>query len=88
MEEEIAKAGFAGKSIIISLDANSKLGSDYIPKDTHKQSPNGKLFAGIINRHALIVINGLNGKSHGVITRKRITIDGEEESTIYTVLVN
>ena len=88
LEEEIAKAGFAGKSIIISLDANSKLGSDNIPNDTHKQSPNGKLFAGIINRHALIVINGLKGKSHGVITRKRTTIDGEEKSTIDIVVVS
>ena len=88
MEEEIAKAGFAGKSIIISLDANSKLGSDYIPKDTHKQSPNGKLFAGIINRQALIVIIGLKEKSHGVITRKIITLIGEKKSTIDIVGVN
>ena len=30
-----SKAGFAGKSLIISLDANRKLGSDWIPNDTH-----------------------------------------------------
>ena len=88
LEEEVAKSLFAGKSIIISLDANSKLGSEIIPNDKHNQSQNGKIFAGIINRHALIVINGLQGKSFGVITRKRTTIDGDEESTIDIIVIS
>ena len=88
LEEEVAKALFAGKSIITSLDANNKLGSEIIPNDKHKQSQNGKILAGIINRHELIVINGLKGKSFGVITRKIITLDGEEESNIDIVVVS
>ena len=34
------------------------------------------------------MINGLRGKSSGVITRKRTTIDGEEKSTIDIVVVS
>ena len=51
LEEEIVKAELAGKSILIELDANSKLGCELIPGDKHCQSENGKLLAGIIVRH-------------------------------------
>ena len=81
-EEEIIKAGLYGKSILISFDGNSKLGPDWIPGDSHKQSPNGTILAGILNRHALNVVNGIQGKSKGLITRSRSTMDGEENSTI------
>ena len=33
LEEEISKAQLAGKSLIIELDANSKLGPEYVPGD-------------------------------------------------------
>ena len=55
LEEEIVKAELAGKSILIELDANSKLGYDIIPGDKHCQSENGKLLAGIIARHGLVL---------------------------------
>ena len=61
--------------IIIELDANSKLGPEYILNDPKPMSPNGRILGGIIERHALIVANGVQEKSHGVITRKRITIN-------------
>ena len=35
MEEEIVKSELKGRSILIALDANSKLESDYIPGDLH-----------------------------------------------------
>ena len=57
-------------------------------RQAQKKYPNGKLFAVILNRHALIVINGLRGKSSGVITRMRTTKDGEEKSTIDIVVVS
>ena len=60
LEQEIVKAELQGKSIFIEMDSNSKLGSEIIPEDLHKQSLNGKVIAGIINRHGLIVANGLN----------------------------
>ena len=88
LEEEITKAGLAGKSIMISLDANSKLGKDWIPADQHKQSPNGHILSGILKRHALSVANSLQGKSEGIITRRRITVDGDEKSTIDFVILS
>ena len=88
LELSITKAGLAGKSILISFDANSKLGPSWIPKDLHAQSPNGKILAGILDRHALIVVNGLEGKSKGTITRHRTTIDSIERSTIDFVILS
>ena len=45
LEKEVAKAELLGKSIIIEMDSNSKLGTDWIPADPHPQSPNGRLLA-------------------------------------------
>ena len=72
LEIEIEKATLAGKAVIIEMDANSKLGSKYIPEDPHGMTPNGSLLAGIIERQNLIVGNG-SDKCQGVITRKRVT---------------
>ena len=73
LEEELIKAELAGKTVFIEIDANSKLGCQIIPKDKHKQTPNGRLLAGVINRQRLIVGNSLENKCSGSITRKRIT---------------
>ena len=82
LEEEIAKAEIAGKSILIGLDANSKLGPEWITKDPHNQSHNGTILEGIIQRHALIVANGNQDKCSGVVTRKRTTVGGTEVSAM------
>ena len=87
LETEVEKAELQGKSIVIELDANSKLGHKYIPKDPHMISPNGVLLAGVIDRHALIVANG-SDKSIGNITRKRTTKYRVEESVIDVVLLS
>ena len=63
------------------MDANSKLGPTFIPKDPHPMSPNGDLLAGIIERHNLIVANG-TAKSKGAITRRKRTKTRTEESII------
>ena len=39
----------AGKSVIIQMDANSKLGKEIIPNNPKAQSPNGKVLEGVIN---------------------------------------
>ena len=88
LEEEIVSAKMAGKSVLIQMDANSKLGKDIIPNDPKDQSPNGKVLEGIINRNGLIVVNSLKEKCEGLITRKRTTIDGIEESVIDFVIVS
>ena len=85
LEVEIVKAELAGRSLIIEMDSNSKLGSKYIPNDTHEKSPNGSLLANIIERHALIVANG-SPNCTGRITRKRVTKDRTEESCIDIVI--
>ena len=88
LEEEVSKAIMNNKSIIIEIDANSKLGPTYIEKDPKPMSPNGTILAGIIERHALIVANGVHNKSTGVITRKKITKNGIQESAIDLVLMS
>ena len=88
LEEEVTKAELAGRSVIISFDANSKMGHKYIPGDPHSISENGKVIEGILERHALSVGNGLAGKSRGTITRARNTVDGEEKSVIDLVLLS
>ena len=88
LEEEVTKAELAGRSVIISFDANSKLGPMYIKGDPHAMSENGKILEGIIDRHALCVANGITDKSKGTITRERITKDSEEKSVIDFVLIS
>ena len=86
LEEEIAAAELEGKEVIITMDANSKLGPKHIEGDPHQISENGKILEGIVQRHALIVANGLKDKREGVITRQRSTENGVEKSVIDLVL--
>ena len=88
VEEEIAAAEIYGRSVIIQMDANAKLGSTYIQNDPHKTSGNGKILAGILERHAMIVINGVTNKCTGTITRQRTTTDGIEKSVIDYIIVS
>ena len=77
LEAEIVKAEMCGKSVIIEMDANAKLGSQYLPKDTHEMSAKGMFLASIINRHVLIVANG-SIKCEGSVKRQRITKNRKE----------
>ena len=86
LEHEISTAELEGKSTIITMDANSKLGKEYVPGDPHPQSANGKILAGIIERNALIVGNGILSKRKGLITRELTTVKGIEQSVIDFVL--
>ena len=74
LEEDIMSAKMPGKSVIIQIDSNSKLGPDIIPNDPYRMSPNGKQLARIIENHALFVANSSN-KCTGLITRRRVTRD-------------
>ena len=69
----------------IEMDANSKLGPQYIHKDPNEKSPNGKIHVNIIGRHALVVANGTT-RCSGTITRHRVTKNRTEESCINIVL--
>ena len=87
LEEEKVKATMIGKSVIIEMDANAKLGPNHIPEDPHNISPNGKLLEGIIERQNLFVVNG-SKKCKGNITRQRTTKKKVEKSVIDIVLVS
>ena len=88
LEEEIVSAKLANKAIIIQMDANSKLGKEIVPNNPKEQSQNGKVLAEIVERNALVVANSLSEKCQGLITRKRTTEDGVEESIIDFVIVS
>jgi hypothetical protein len=88
LEEEIVSAYMSNKSIIIQMDANSKLGKEIVPNDCHEQTPNGAALAGVVKRNALIVINGLNKGVKGAVTRRRITVNSREESIIDFVMIS
>ena len=89
LNTEIAKALAENKSLYIAMDANCKLGPEYIPGDPNKMSKNGEILSDIVDRNALIVVNGLVEKCEGVITRQRSTEDGRiEKSAIDLVIVS
>ena len=91
LEDEIVASGqpgLQGRSIIIAMDANAKLGPDLVPGDPHKQSQNGKILADIVERHAFCVVNSLVEKQKGLITRKKSTMQGERKSIIDFVIVS
>ena len=73
LETEIEKAALAGRSVLVEMDANAKLGNKYIKGDPHEMSPNGLILAKIVERQMLIVGNGLN-ICKGTISRKRVTM--------------
>ena len=87
LEAEIVKAEITGKSVIIEVDANSKLGKKYIPNDPHEVSPHGKILADVIERHALIVANG-SRRCTGLVTTQRCTKNRSEKSCIDLVLLS
>ena len=88
LEKEIAVAEINGKSIIIQMDANAKLGPTHIEGDPKPISENGKILAAIMDRHGLVVLNGLRNKVKGVITREKTTVNGVEKSVIDFVIVS
>ena len=55
LEENIAASELQGRSTIIAIDANAKLGPKFIQGDQHKQLSNVQIMAGLIERHALNV---------------------------------
>ena len=81
LEKRIIIAKSENKMICIECDANSKLGKSWIPGDPHEISANGKLLADMISNQNLVVVNSTD-KCHGVITRFKKTINGQEKSIL------
>ena len=70
----------------VEMDANAKLGPEWINEDPHPQSQNGALLHAIIVRNNLSVLN-TSKNCKGIITRRKQTIRGLEESIIDFMIV-
>ena len=88
LEEESVSAKLAKKSLVIQMDANSKLGKEVIPHNPREQSTNGAILVDILQRNELIVANSLTTKCSGFITRRRTTEVGVEESIIDFLIIS
>ena len=78
LDTEVKKSKLSGALVCIEMDANGKLGPDFISRDPHSQSKNGKFLEKFITDNNLIVVNGSN-LCEGLITRKRVTVVKTEE---------
>jgi len=88
LEEEVQKAKLNDKAVLIQCDANSKLGPSVIKGDPHNQTDNGRMLNEIVKRNELVVVNSLDDKCIGKITRKRSTGKVKEESIIDFVIAS
>ena len=88
LDEQIDAVELLGKSVIVAMEANAKFGIEIVQGDPHKQTPKGAMLAGIVDRHALCVVNGLVSKRKGIITRQQNTVLGVRMSVIDFVIVS
>jgi hypothetical protein len=70
------------------MDANAKLGPEFIAEDPYNQLANGNFLAGLVSRHSLCVVNGLTEKRKGSITRQKNTVLGVQKSIIDFVIAS
>ena len=87
-EEEVASSEINGRFDIVQMDANAKLGPKYVNEDPKIMSGNGRMLTGIMERHVFTVINGLQDKCNGTITRQRNTTNNIEISVIDFMIVS
>ena len=86
LDTEVKSSTVSGAMVCVQMDANSKLGSSYVPGDKKSISKNVKYLSKVVDKNDLIVVNGTN-KCIGIVTRYRKTINGVEESVIDFFLV-
>ena len=68
------------------MDANAKLGAEYVKGDPHPLSKNGEFLKSIIENNNLVVCNGLTN-CEGLYTRERQTVNGFERSVIDYIII-
>ena len=71
---------------VIQLDANAKLGKNFLREDPNDISENGRLLLGLVERENLMVLNA-SDQCTGGITRHRQTKDATENSILDYVIV-
>ena len=69
------------------MNFNAKLGKHVIRGDPNEMSKNGELLKEILDRHDSVVANATD-KCKGLITRRRVTVLGIEESIIDYIILN
>ena len=73
--------------VCLQMDANAKLGPEIVKGDPHPRSDNGDLLWGVIKRNNLVVCNAADF-CKGIITRRRRSIKGLEESIIDFLIIS
>ena len=81
LEKLIENCLSAQSLLCVEMEANSKIGIEYIKDDPHHTSKNGQKLLDIVSRHGLVIVN-TTSKCHGTITRIRETSNGIEKSVI------
>ena len=79
-------AKISGCLVFCELDANAKLGNDFIPGDHHQISANGEYLKNIIESNNMILCNS-EKECDGLYTRERKTVNNCEKSIIDYVLI-
>ena len=80
-ESAIVEGLLSGNLVCAQLDANSKIGMEYIHNDPNHISNNGRLLMEVVQRNDLVVVNSTD-KCSGTITRVRKTTISNEQSVI------
>ena len=81
IETEIVSARQEGCLILLELDANAKIGSEYLPGDPNPLSENGRTLLGLVSRQGMHIGN-LDHKCTGIITRERVLHNKTEKSVL------
>ena len=58
------------EEIVLTVDANEKLGNQIIKEAPHEMSSNGRLLFSLVERLNLVIVNSTM-KCHGTITRMK-----------------
>ena len=88
LDLEIKEAENMKQGLVIQIDANAHLGPNIIKGDKNPMNSNGAIMKKFLEQNpAITVVNSLE-LSKGLITRRRDTIKGVEESVIDFFMVN
>ena len=88
LDVEINESEAMEQGLIIQFDANAHLGPDILKGDPNPRNTNGTLFCEFLDQNpGITVVNNLK-LCKGLITQRRETIKGVEESAIDFFLVN
>ena len=71
LEKEVIRAKDEEVMVVIQMDANAKVGKEFLVNDSNNASENRKIMLGFIERQNLRILNASN-KCSGGVTRERV----------------